>query len=156
SEKGAAAAISSDTEVRSGYGIPQCHLGMSIDEVLASLGPYANKQSSKKLGFEYLRYPSLGISVGIKDERVQLISFYFRSKSDGTFVGRLQAGLNASSRVNEFVAAYGQPLKRIESVESEFGASPGQLDVSLFYIDQGLGVEFAGDLLKVAEVYPPA
>ena len=150
-------AISTDTEIKEGFGIPQCHVGMAVTDIVKSFGnpdrtdTYRGKYSPEDGAMWYRR---AGFQITYLHDNVSRVFFSYLSKKDTPFAGRTSRGINSKSSIADVIAAYGKPPDVEKIALLEFGEWPRKLDTKLRYPKLGIDFSFIESDLESIGVFP--
>jgi hypothetical protein len=114
-----------DSVIRAGYGIPSCHIEMSVDE----LDSEWRIPSDSALAEEFLCNKHAGIDVKHQDGRISAIFFYYRSKESDLYYGKTEKSVSTGNSLNQIREKYGDPSYIGKSVQSDLGEFPGETEM---------------------------
>jgi hypothetical protein len=121
--------------LKEGYGLPQVHLGMAIDEVTRVLG----EPDQNLYGFVFVHKRPDGTQLSYRIEDNRLVSINLKGNSGSVYVTARGAEFGMSRR--RIVRLYGEP--EAEALNK------------LFYHSQGVSFFFNDDDLYEISVFPP-
>lgn len=131
-----------------GVGLKECYIGMDASCFQRAFGGMRDRQYG-----EYLKAPNHGVEASIVNGKINVLFFYFYSRTKTSFGGSTDRGINANSSPLDVIAEYGQPDRIGQSVISEYGAMPGANEKSLEYPRLGVTFTFWDDRLADIRIY---
>jgi hypothetical protein len=136
--------------IRAGYGVPTCHLGMSVNE----LGKGWVKLKNPYLS-DYLYSRSQRIVVMQKAGCVELILFYYFSPDFEPFLGTTEDKIGAQSKVQDVRRVRGDPSFIFNRKLLDTDEYPGSRATLVAYMEDGIVFQFINDNLQFITIKKP-
>jgi len=110
--------------VRPGYGAPELHLKMDLDDVKRSFGPPEKRQKGDGFRIYYL-YPKLGFDCIVSQRSGKVLSLFFHRPLDSQFDVRTDTGIAIGDDRAKVAAVYPKPDGSSEGFELSTGTFVG-------------------------------
>lgn len=136
--------------IRSGYGIPNCHIGMSVRDLDDTW-----ERHEEDAGEGYVSNPELGIDANYQDERICAVFYYFLHGNTVPFVGETMKGVSSRSNIEDIRSVYGNPSYIMRSRRSDLEEFSGEVELRVNYVEAGICFQIVAGKLFIISVSVP-